>query len=283
MLIPASTSAGRPAARARGKALLGLSAIVALAAPACDTGEGSGEVRGTLFLEDCRGGTARGTLESPAPFDLRPRFYAGEPLEDIRGGRRQNRLILRLQRFGGRVEVNDTLYFDIVNLYEVARCIRGRVVLAVDGTLAPDYDPTQCHWPSPAGPARVRVGPRDHVRAELMPLQTCSRPMTGVAVACADPADCPPEGWSSWLEFTAFGSAPQPQRLAHARDPVDPEFKIDFGQRIRASTVRLQLEDARVFGREDAPPTRLAAQIGGLLEGWFDFDLERSRAAQTFP
>ena len=48
-----------------------------------------------------------------------------------------NRLIIRMQRNGNAIEINDTLYFDIPDSLQVARCMRGRTVGGV-----PDYDDT---------------------------------------------------------------------------------------------------------------------------------------------
>ena len=44
-----------------------------------------------------------GTPDDPAAYDMRPSFFAGEPIEDLEG--KTNRLIIRLQSDGKRIEV----------------------------------------------------------------------------------------------------------------------------------------------------------------------------------
>lgn len=265
---------------------MGFGCIILLAASllaACSVGDGSGTAGGPIFIEDCNseqcsGARHLGTRDAPKSFQLNPRFFAGEPIEDLRDGARQNRLILRMQHRGGRVEETNTLYFDIVNLYEVARCIRGRIAVAADGTQRPDYDPAICQ------PPRIRIGNRDVIRARLVPAEACCRDMVAVGVSCLKTGACDDSTtWESWIEFVAFGSAVSSEADPTKRSPIGRGFKVDFGERIRAEAFRLTIEDARVLGREDAPPTNLQGQIGGELTGWFDFDMERGRAAQTFP
>jgi hypothetical protein len=260
-----------------------ISLLAGLCLTACNVGDGSGLAGGPIFIEDCNGERCPGaknlgTRAEPKTFQLNPHFFAGEPIEDLRDGARQNRLILRLQHRGGRVEDSNTLYFDIVNLYEVARCIRGRIVVAADGTRTPDYDPAICQ------PPRIRIGHRDVIRASFVPAEACCRDMVAVGVSCLKAGVCDDSAaWESWIEFVAFGSAVSSETDPTKRSPIGRGFKVDFGQRIWAKGFQLTIEDARVLGREDAPPTSLQGQIGGELSGWFDFDMERSRAAQTFP
>ena len=124
-----------------------LISVAALAASAggCGIGEGSGSAQGPLWILGCRRWQADyGTPDKPDDFDLKPTFFAGEPIEDIAGMPPSNRLIIRMQRNGNAMEINDTLYFDIRNSAQVARCIRGRTVNGVpdwdtsSGMLAPD-------------------------------------------------------------------------------------------------------------------------------------------------
>lgn len=260
---------------------IGLWVVVWLAA--CSVGDGSGTAGGPIFMEDCNseqcfGSRHLGTRAQPKSFQLNPRFFAGEPIEDLRDGARQNRLILRMQNRGGRAEETNSLYFDIVNLYEVARCIRGRIAVAADGTRTPDYNPAICQ------PPRIRIGNRDVIRGRLVPAESCCRDMVGVGVSCLNAGACDDSAtWESWIEFVAFGSAVSSEMDPTKRSPIGLGFKVDFGERIWAKEFRLTFEDARILGREGAPPTNLKGQIGGEMAGWFDFDMERGRAAQTFP
>jgi hypothetical protein len=257
------------------------------------------------------------------PYDLAPSFFAGEPIEDICplpgpcDAPHTNRLVIRMQHTANRpVEVNDTLYFDIQNALKVAQCVRGstkggkanfdtRLVTAPDGTLIPGLP--WCDWTSGGTPAdagtampadggaampadggvampadggippmtapmaRINLSTQDYVRASLVPLFTCTETLvTGVALP------------GSWIDFQDFGEAAQPQIPADMREKPDNDFKVEFGQRLRAR-FHLVLEDQHVV---DSIRTRMAipdSKISGVLDGWFDFDLERGRAAQPFP
>jgi hypothetical protein len=110
--------------------------------------------------------------ESPAlprAYVMNPRFFAGEPIEDIKKDRRDNRLIIRLQTSGKRVEVNDLLVFDVVSNLQ-GRPVRARrdpdgesgrvrhLLLARAHRPGPGAHP---HRPRPAHPRELR--PADHL------------------------------------------------------------------------------------------------------------------------
>jgi hypothetical protein len=257
----------------------------------CAVGAGDGEAKGPMFIEGC------GDYKSEMPlavFDLNPSFFAGEPVEDIRESASKNRLSIRLQRFGGGFEVNDVLQFDIVNSYEVARCVRGRQTMdPATGMMVPDYRTDICFWPKPQGPARVRVGPNDFVRATLTPFESCrsmNRPLNLVATAVpcepvngrSDCPDLPPEQWESFVEFQSFG-ATDIRDLPEDRSAIRPNFKVDFGQRIKVTRFVLELTDDHLLELPTGKSTQLKRSIFGHMEGWFDFDFDRGRAVQTFP
>jgi hypothetical protein len=219
-----------------------------------------------------------------------------------------NRLVIRMQRTGNRVEVNDTLYFDVENAYKVAQCVRGQVkdgaavwdprsISAADGTLMPNLP--WCDWNAGAAAdggtpdagavadagtgadggapiamaaprARINLSTLDYVRASLAPLYTC---VEARSVAVALPG--------SWIEFQDFGAAVEDAPAA-MRAAIQGDFKVDFGERLHA-TFHLILGDQAV---EYAIQTRVSVpdqRIGGSLDGEFDFDLDRGRAAQPFP
>ena len=235
-------------------------------------------------------------------------------------GPHMNRLLIRLQRTGNAIEVTDTLYFDVDNALQVAECLRGqvkngvpswdtRLVTGADGATIPGLP--WCDWravpdggvadaggadggvadaaaadsgaadagAADAGPPvvmtatipRINLSTQDYVRASLAPLGTC---VDARSVAVALPG--------SWIEFQNFGSADQSNLPPAMRTDLDGDFKVNFGERLRAS-FHLVLGDEAV---EYAIQTRAAvpaARIGGELDGMFDFDLERGRAAQPFP
>ena len=97
--------------RAAGAAIGLAFAIAAALAGGCTVGNGTGAVRGPIYLLGCSDeGNDYGSAASPRDFDLSPRFFAGEPIEDVGiVGKPNNRLLIRLQRTGNRIEVNDTL------------------------------------------------------------------------------------------------------------------------------------------------------------------------------
>lgn len=324
------------AARRRGLAR-SLALVVALpfvlSATGCTVGSGAGCAVGSLFVTACNESSARATA---APYSLTPSFFAGEPIEDVCPppgscpGPHMNRLTIRLQHTGNRIEVNDTLYVDVENSLQVAECMRGelkngvpqwdtRLVTAPDGTPIPNLP--WCDWRAVAGPdpvgaatcganagatdaggadaapasdgggvdaaptldggaagapdaggavvmtathPRINLSTLDYVRASLVPLYSCDEARSvGIALP------------GSWIEFQNFGSAMQTAEL-----PGD--FKVNFGERLRA-TFHLVLGDEAVeyaIQNHDFVPT---ARIGGALDGYFDFDLQRGRAAQPFP
>ena len=129
-------SLGRVARGARAAVLPVILAGASVLSGGCTVGDGTGQARGPIFLLGCTDDGANfGDADMPRIFDLEPRFFAGEPIEDITVALPANRLLMRIQRNGNRIEVNDTLYIDVQNVYEVARCVRGRI--KPDGT--PDY------------------------------------------------------------------------------------------------------------------------------------------------
>jgi len=272
-------------------AFFALASAVVLGATACSVGDGSGTVTGNVFMVNCHG-TAKpycaddnrcGTPTTPVPYDLQPRFFAAEPIEDLRISRRNNRLLIRIQRSGKRTELTDVLTFDVVNTHAVARCVRGRTSAA-----RPDYDVRNCFRPA-GGLPRLRVGPDADVRATFIPRATCpdaartAEANILVAAAVSRARDQPDGAWDSWIELEQFGSAAQNDRAPEAREPVSERFKVDFGQRLQASNFQLSLEDTRVTATQTNMQASPPADIGGTLGGNFDFDLERGQGAQTFP
>jgi hypothetical protein len=264
----------------------------------CTVGGGSGSATGTLFVQGCNEGD---TLKTPQRYQLDPTFFAGEPIEDICPppgtcpGDHANRLLIRMQRTGNQVEVNDTLYFDIENALEVAKCVRGRtmnggptwdtrMVSNADASLT---DLPWCDW-SGAGAdggaaasdggaamsgtiAKINLSTQDFVRASFAPLHSCVEArLVGVALP------------GSWIEFHDFGGAAQPTKAAADRDPVSADFKVNFGERLRAF-FHLELGDQRVSNAQQMRLPLPSPRIGGSLDGSFDFDLARGRAAQPFP
>jgi hypothetical protein len=258
--------------------------LVVLAA-GCGVGNGVGASAGNLYVMVCSPEVKdRGSLAAPAPYDMVPTFFAAEPIEDVRDGGRENRILIRLETAGQRVRrskgvaalgpVKDILYFD-VDVLATARCVRA----ASTGTASPD--PRTCLI-TDQGMARMRVGPEQPVRVSFSPRAECYKNTYVVGKARGDDPQVNgnrqpvvPAAWESWVDFEEFGSA-------RSNDPGNT-FKVEFGEQLHASGFDLEIEDDLVLTaikREEIPPT---SQIRGHLEGYFDFDLERGQGAQTFP
>ncbi len=291
-----------------------LLALAVLALPiACSAGKGVGAASGLIYAYGCSKDTGDycsadvcGTPDTPAPYDLRPSFFAGEPIDDLReisSGSEimSNRLIIRLQSSGKQIEQNDILTFDVVSSYEVARCVRGRV----DPTTgANDWDESQCYRASDNGPGRMRMQFDSSIHTSLTLKATCptsiAKAVTSNLVADAISAPVPPSyatytppvvtdgTWSSWVDFQEFGAASQTDKVPAERAPIGGKFRVEFGERIYATTFFVTLiDDGVVKAAEDILP-RPASQIGGTLggdptTGRFDFDLQRGQGAQFFP
>ncbi len=296
-------------AGARFAAGLGL----ALALAGCDSETGKGHTFGSLFVRSCVGDRPYATIsdEQPSEYNLAPRFIAGEPLEDPRRPARMNRLLLRIQSSGKRVESDDVLTFDFVDSQEVARCLWGG--RKPDGRA--DYDEALCvpitrerDGARLAG-AVILVGPETPLRAYFTPRATCPNTLTGaprnyVATAVAAwPADAPappgpngrrpsparppeaPPGWASWIEIVAFGDAescrdkPETDKCMAQRR----SFRVEFDERIEATGFDLLMMDDRYVKRLKRGEPPGTPEIMARLAGEFVLKLERGQGAQTFP
>jgi hypothetical protein len=273
-----------------------LVAVVAASAGACnDIGSGSGSAMGPLWILGCRDGDPLGTPEKPYGFDLDPTFFAGEPIEDIARVPPSNRLIISMKRNGNSVEINDTLYFDIRDSAQIARCIRGRTVGGVpdwdtsSGYLSPDGTvaavPPALPWCMPPatidGLPQIRLVPFGPVAVSFQPLASCHSTMHPPAIVAVTGVAS-----DGYLTFSNFGHAVQDGQATippDAREEIHDDFKVAYDDRLQA-TFQFNVEDERVAAAtrdKVLPPPQPV--IGGMLSGNFDFDLKRGRVAQTFP
>lgn len=324
----------RPTCCQRARSLAAL-ALFGAAVAGCTVGSGSGSARGSLWVNGCgSNGSNYGTPPTqgnpavPRAYDLQPTFFAGEPIDDLSmSSLPRNRLTLRMESSGLALQYNDTLYFDILDSYEVARCVRGHTVGG-----QPDWNvgeplyntppggplPLWCDWSataagdggasdggiipgtdaaaiSDAGATldggmsvmaaypRIYITPDTDLRSSLALLSTCPGPSANVAAdAINTPATATAPAAVSWIEFLNFGSAEQSDLAPEMRTPISPGFTISYGDRLRAN-FHLVLQDAAViYATENLMPIP-APLLGATLDGYFDFDLERGRAAQAFP
>jgi hypothetical protein len=295
----------------RGAGTVLVVAVGGLAA-GCTVGNGAGKAEGVIFEYGCIHDPSG--LDVPTMYklggDQGPVFFAGVPTEDLLMGSNAmhtNEMHIRMQNNGLAIQYADTLYFDVLNSYEVARCVRGAIMNG-----QPQYNVTEplpgggstvwCDWSgtaftdggaldaggiTPGGPdagasldggmsvmatsPRIRLTPYTDVRSSFAALSTCGiTHITGVA-------------FDGWISFEHFGSAEQPDKSPADRTPVVSDFVIQYGERMRAS-FHIVLGDQVVIvaQQENQPPPR-ASEIGGTLDGYFDFNLERGRSAQPFP
>jgi hypothetical protein len=303
-----------------------IAAAAAVTSAGCTVGSGAGSVVGPMFLLDCNGESSTpnvGTPAAPTCLNLAPKFFAGEPIEDPSDVPRANSLTIRLQSSGNRIEITDTLAFNIQSSFEVARCLRGAFK---DGL--PDWDTRQvttvkgqctgvpwCDWsardgaspgtcvastagppidqgvallpgtptgaPAPAGcvahmrtgPAQplrplIHFGPQEYVRASIVPLFTCTDDRLNVVAIVASAVE-------GWIDFLDFGGATSATTLTK-------DFKVNFGEQLQAN-FHLVLQDNHVLDQIRVDGLIPAPRIGGTLDGYFDFNLDRGRAAQPFP
>jgi hypothetical protein len=285
----------------KGHALIAVAlGVVVSGLCACSVGKGVGAASGVIFEYGCKKSGdycsapgVCGTETIPVAYDLKPSFFAGEPINDLRqsgsgSAIMSNLLTIRLQRSGKEIEQNDVLTFDITSSYEVARCVRGGV--RADGSN--DWDPTNCYRASDTGPGRMRVHYDSKVKAALTLKATCTANLVASAVSApvpltnyaTEPNPVVTDGsWSSWVEFQEFGAA-----APGVGDPIDGRFRVELGQRIYASAFYLTLVDDQIVNAAIDNLPQPAANIGGTLggnstTGSFDFDLERGQGAQFFP
>jgi hypothetical protein len=301
-------------------AVSALPVLAALGTSGCAVGSGSGSASGSLFAVSCNGVDPLGTMVSPTvvspvAYSLNPTFFAGIPIEDlVQGPQAMNQLEFRMQSSGLLQMYTDTLEFDALNSYEVARCVRGRTVNGQPDylvyqplplTLATAQNPTPttlwCDWSGmafsvdggapdagvagvpDAGTAldggmsmtasapRIHVTPFTDIHATLSLGQTCPGG-TNAGV-----------GMEGWIQFQSFGSAEQSDKAPQDRDPVDPGFVINFGERIRA-TFDVVIGDPRVASAvQNGTTLPTSPAIGGQLAGYIDFNLARGRSGQPFP
>ncbi len=108
------------------------------------------------------------------------------------------------------------------------------------------------------------------VRSSLSLLFTCHQ------------ADVVASSFDGTIEFLDFGGAAQPDVPPDMRTPIPKDFKINFGDRLRAK-FHVVLNDERICGAIKAMMPMPLPRMGGEVSGSFDFDLERGRAAQPFP
>jgi hypothetical protein len=246
----------------------------------CTVGTGEGSAGGVLYLKNCYGSDADdsyGTFEMPRDFSLNANFFAGEPIEDIKPNGSDNRLLIRMQGSGTRIEDSDLLVFDM-DSWRVAQCVHGDPAV-----LATEELKRFCSRDAGSTTSKLRIGPGLPVRVNLALRKRC--PGNPYAVATARDTsialpDSTPADWTSYIRLKAFGDA--------ARGPVLPTFKVEFGQMLEAEAFVLDMLDDRNVRYDDAvktpaTPAPPEPMIKASVAGNFKFELQRGQGAQTFP
>ena len=249
-------------------------AVAASLLAGCAVGDGVGSAEGSLYVRGCKQYADYGKPDAPAPYNLNPTFFAGEPIEDIRMNGTLNRIVLRLQDSGKSNELDDMLQFDVVNSYLVGACLAGV-------GLTDEVSRAFCQTPPGQTRPRMRIGPSMPIRVSLALRSTCPFAYRVGSGRDADASridridQIPIDQWRSWIDFTEFGSATSSKPA--------PTFKVEFGERISAARYHVDLIDDRVTeaARLILPPP--APEFIGVMDGNFAFKLERGQGAQTFP
>ncbi len=288
----------------------------------CAVGSGSGSATGPLFVVGCNKGAnfgpsidgGSGYMVAPRTYDLKPTFFAGEPIDDLqKGSGAMNVVQMRMASSGLLERYTDFLEFSVSSSYEVARCVRGRTVngqpdylvnapLPLRLATAANPQPTTlwCDWTAMAfsdggapdaaipgapdagvsldgGMSTMAAAPRIH----LTPYTDIIASL-GLYLTCPD-GDVAGAGVDGWIQFQSFGNAEQADYPPDQRTAIPSDFVINVGDRLRAS-FQVVIGDPRYVTAVEtgsAPPT--APIIGGTLDGYFDFDFARGPGAQTFP
>jgi hypothetical protein len=95
-------------------------AIAACLVCGCTVGEGTGTFAGTLFVRDCTVNSDLGRLDAPANYNMNPDFFVAEPIDDFPRTNPMNRLTIRVQPTGNRLEEADVFYINMSSVREVA-------------------------------------------------------------------------------------------------------------------------------------------------------------------
>jgi hypothetical protein len=252
--------------------------VACVAGVACsDLGVGTGTVTGVVSVPEC---TFKNGPPMPYPhgdpFDLKPTYFVGEPIEaDPVNGPRfpANQMVIRVQPDSLRKEDADILIVWVSDSAAVARCIRGDMPGG-----APEWDPLLCDRTGAAadGPGRMFVGMTgEKVRAFLAFNHSCPQAFVSADAlgactdGCPDVSLCP--GRDSWITFSHFGNIPQ------AGVAIPPGFRVNDNETIEASDFHLELCDgATVRAKLDYILPIPKPNIVATLNGNFRFDLTQA-------
>jgi len=168
--------------------------ILCLLLSACDLGEGKGALAGTLFVRACTSDSDYGMAAAPRAYDMQPRYFVATPVDDLQRPFPMNRLSIRVQPSGNRVEEADAMLIDISNDRDVA------VLLGQD----------------------IAVGPSTNVRATLNLNATC--PAAEVEMEL--------DGTINWSKFGGATTSAVPEDFnLNYGDRITANFSFDVVDR----------------------------------------------------
>lgn len=175
--------------------------VLGVLLPACGVGDGTGAVTGSVFLNECELKTTFGSQAAPVAFDLKPTYFVADPiLDDFEKANPINRVNIRVQSRGNRIEEAD-----------------GVIIQVADVGLAA----TAVGQPIP-------LGPDTNVRASLNLLRTCPAASVGLEL----------DGSITFSRFGAAqpGAAVSPRFEIFFGDTLTATFSADIVDR-RALTL----------------------------------------------
>ncbi len=111
--------------------------------PACSLGEGTGQVEGPVFIRQCAKRTSVGasgsqtaysfgTSDDPVMYQMYPSFFAAEPINDYPRVMPYNRLVMRVQSDGSRIEQADVLIVNIATVHDVALALNQPIEVGIN-------------------------------------------------------------------------------------------------------------------------------------------------------
>ena len=90
--------------------------VLALSVTAgCSIGSGKGSLAGTLYVQECSSTTSYGD-GGTAAYDMNPTFFVAEPTDDLQRLNPMNRVAIRMQSSGNRVEEADVMFVNVASV-----------------------------------------------------------------------------------------------------------------------------------------------------------------------
>jgi hypothetical protein len=175
-------------------------ALACLALSACSVGSGTGTLAGTLFVHPCTSDSDFGSSPAtPGNYNMNPQFFVASPINDFPGPNPQNKISIRVQSSGIRIEQADVMSLVIANELPVAQALN----------------------------QPIEVGPNTNIRATLSLFITCPSVSTAMEL----------DGTITWSKFgSAAPPNVSNQFRINFEDQLTAQFSFDVVDR-RALTL----------------------------------------------